>query len=139
MAKVNISKGSMDAIRELSTGSRAGGIISGLGIAANRRILPGKNGILFKNAPATLKNGFTGVGLTKLGAGLLVAGMVGAVAKDTYDMVQGNKMAMRPQAEDLGSLSTMSYDAVGDVNGGRRDLGATGDLVFGLHAANKKY
>ena len=139
MAKINLSKGSMDVIRELSTGRRAGGIISGIGIATNRRILPGKNGILFKNTPAALKNGFTGIGITKLGIGLIATGMVGMTAKDTYDTVQYNKMAARPEAEDLGSISTMSYDAVGNVNNGRRDLGATGDLVFGLHAANKKY
>lgn len=140
MAKVNLIKDASDVIRDTSGISSANRVLSRISHSANKAIIPGgRNGIIFKNKAATLSNAYTGIGLTKLGVGLLATG---ALVKTGIDAYKGKKQvdaSFRPQAEDLGALSTMSYDAVGSVYGGRRDLGATGELVFGLHAADKKY
>lgn len=141
MAKYNLKNDIGQTVRSLGVGSSAGPKVAKLGLAANRATLAsaGKKGILFRDTAARLNNGFTGVGLTKLGAGLLGVGLIaGNMAKSAYDGYKNDKAMLRPQAEDIGYLSTMSMDAVGNVRGGRRDLGATGDLVFGLHAANQR-
>ena len=42
-----------------------------------------------------------------------------------------------PIEESIGNLPGLSYDAVSNASGGRNELGATGDLVFGLHSQRK--
>ena len=140
MAKVNLIKDSFAAIADTSGISRAGKTLSTITHKANRAIIPGgKNGIIFRNKAATLSNAYTGVGLTKLGVGLLALGAATKLGFDAYAAKKQVDASFKPQAEDLGSLSGMSQDAVGNVVRGKRDLGATGNLVFGLHAGNKKY
>lgn len=142
MAKYNLKNDIGQTVRSLGVGSSAGPKVAKLGLAANRATLAsaGKKGIFFRDTAARLNNGFTGVGLTKLGAGLLGAGLLlGNAGKAAYEGYKRDKAMLRPQAEDIGYLSTMSMDAVGNVRGGRRDLGATGELVFGLHASDRKY
>lgn len=74
-----------------------------------------------------------GLGL-RLNKGATVAG-IGALAVGTalslaIGQADSKAKGIRGRAEEVGSLPGMSYDAIGS---GSRDLGATGDLVFGLN------
>lgn len=71
------------------------------------------------------------VGLT---AGLVAWGVGSAYFDGKVN--QGRDAALR-NTEDVGSLNRMGADAVGNVSGGKRNLGATGDMVFGMHNSRK--
>lgn len=129
----------LGVIREVSGGGLGNSFIQRVGSASNRMVLnSSKNGILFKHTAARMSNGFTGLGLTALGTAAIVGGLGVKGAVDTYNMIDQIDKAGRPPAEDIGHLSTMSSDAVGSINKGQRTLGATGELVFGLHAMDKR-
>jgi hypothetical protein len=71
------------------------------------------------------------IGIT---AGALAWGIGSSIASSE---VNKGKNAALSNTEDVGSLGRMSGDAVGNVVGGRRNLGATGDMVFGMHNSRK--
>lgn len=59
---------------------------------------------------------------------------IGAIAVGAgIGYLSGKTQEPETWQEDVGNLPILSYDAVPNAIGGRRDLGATGDLVFGLH------
>lgn len=80
------------------------------------------------------ENAFLGVRMSKPAIGLAIAGIAGASIisgiRGTADPIQRK---YQPQPEYAGKISGLSYDAVGNIDNGSRTLGATGDLVFGLH------
>lgn len=86
-----------------------------------------------KRVDPSLTNAYTGYEMKRgwdigLAAGALSFGVgVSAVQANTVD----TKVVAR--SEQAGTLQGLSYDAVPNAAGNRRDLGATGDLVFGLH------
>lgn len=85
-----------------------------------------------------VENMFTGLKPTKAAAALAVTGLLayGAV-KTAWDTTVERKQRVMSKAEDVGTLPSLGYDAVGNVSGGKRDLGATGDMVFGMYNARK--
>jgi hypothetical protein len=86
-----------------------------------------------------LGNFYTGIKPTKATTALGMIGIAAwAVGAGAYQATGGRGVAAaRNNAEDLGNLSALSYDAVGNIYKGRRDLGATGDIVFGLHNSRR--
>lgn len=70
-------------------------------------------------------------------AGVAALGIAGAAALG-HGKSKARGFADTTQTNDSGSLPGMSYDAVANSTGGRRDLGATGDLVFGLHNSRRR-
>lgn len=140
MALKKFEKGAINIIGELGgIGSPASKTISNIGMGANKTLLGStKRGLLFKHAPATVKNLGTGIGLTGLGKALIGAGIVGsAVAAGVKSYNAPSQL--KPPGEDIGGLGTLSMDGSGQVIRGQRNLGATGDLVFGLHKGNNSY
>ena len=140
MAKnINLAhSGALEIIKEMSQG-KAPKAIQNIAMAANRNVLNStKDGILFRHRPATLSNGFTGIGLTKTALGLGVAGIVIKGAYDGFKSKKGVDQSFQPQGEDMGTISSMSIDAQGSVINGNRTLSATGDLVFGLHRMDRR-
>lgn len=140
MALKGFEKKAINIIKELGgVGAPAGRSTTRAAMAMNKRILGSKSrGILFTHRPATASNALSGIGLTKLGTALLGIGIVGkAVA--TGVQAYNAPSPLKPPGEDIGSLSTLSMDAEGQVIRGQRNLGATGDLVFGLHKGNRSY
>lgn len=138
--KINMAKqGAFGIMRELMAGGKEGNaIIQNIGHKANRFVLgSSKNGILFQHRPASVANGFTGIGLSPFAVGLGVAGIAGAGIANGVSAKKQVDRSFRPQAEDMGPLQTMSVDAQGSVVNGSRNLGATGDLVFGLHRMDR--
>jgi hypothetical protein len=76
-------------------------------------------------------NFFTGFRLTKPAAAIAVTGILGTAAAKTGIAYKDAKTqsVTTANAQDQGIMPSMAYEQTG----GRRDLGATGDLVFGLH------
>lgn len=74
-------------------------------------------------------NNALGIGALGLGivAGAMSRGSVGN-AKHGYT----SREELRRKAVDVGPMPMMGGDAVGNVANGKRDLGASGDIVFGL-------
>lgn len=87
----------------------------------------------FNVVQPSVTNAFTGYevkpGLDNVLATGAMAFGVGVAA------VQANTIDTRApvRSDQAGSLQGLSYDAVANTSAGRRDLGATGELVFGLH------
>lgn len=101
-----------------------------------KTILPG-----FKTVIPDVNNFYTGL---EMKPGLNAALTIGALAWGVGSKIvpalmdpNGSRAAATKNTEDVGSLPGMAGDAVGNVNSGRRDLGATGDIVFGMHNARK--
>ena len=87
----------------------------------------------YKRVDPSWGNFFTGHelkgGVDKaLAAGALAFGVGAGIKEAVFDDPKNSV-----PAEYAGTLPGLSYDAVPNAAGGRRDLGATGDLVFGLH------
>jgi hypothetical protein len=88
----------------------------------------------FKPVEPGLTNAYIGLKPTKpLMAAVAIGAAVYAAAGSAWNGSVDKSQMLRSKGQDVGNLSAMSYDAVGNVSAGRRDLGATGDLVFGLH------
>lgn len=101
-----------------------------------RQFAPKNKGVPFLKyaGKPELSNMFTGVKPTILAKGLAIGGALAyGFASGAINVMNRGEQAARANAQDVGSAGFMSYDAVGNVSGGRRDLGATGDLVFALH------
>ena len=140
MALKKFEKGAINVIRELGgAASPASPGVSTFGMNANKMLLGStKKGIIFKHAPATAKNVFSGIGLTGLGKTLVGAALIGS-AVATGVSAYNAPSPLKPPGEDIGGLGTLSMDGEGQVIKGQRNLGATGDLVFGLHKGNQSY
>jgi hypothetical protein len=85
-----------------------------------------------------MKRGLS-AGLT-LGALAFGAGMSYLYNSSTTGLIMTEREQRKQyaaKAEDVGMISRLSYDAVANAAGGTRDLGATGELVFGLNAARR--
>lgn len=103
------------------------------------RIAKGKKGPFpgMKYVAADSRNMYSGLRTTGGANALILAGtLVAAGIGAARGGIEGNKQ-FRSAPEDMGYSSRMSSDAVGSVSKGNRDLGATGDLVFGLNNTRK--
>ena len=101
-----------------------------------KKILPG-----FNNVIPDATNVYTGLEITK---GLSTTLKVGALAWGVGSQIipaaidpKGSRAAAQRNTEDVGYLPGMSSDGVGNAGSGKRNLGATGDIVFGMHNARK--
>jgi hypothetical protein len=79
-------------------------------------------------------NFFTGVRVTRPVAAVAAAGILGAAAiKPTYDIASGRESSRRAAAAangvNVGPIAATQFESTGV----RSNLGATGDLVFGLN------
>lgn len=108
------------------------GLLSELGQRYSKAAKPfveGTAGLKWVGQDAT--NFMTGFRVTKPAAAIAVGGILAyGAAKTAYDVGSYKKQQIVANAQDVGQLAAMSYEQNG---GGRRDLGASGDLVFGLH------
>lgn len=103
------------------------------------RIAKGKKGPFpgMKYVAADSRNMYSGLRSTGGANALILAGtLVAAGIGAAKGFSAGNKQ-FTSAPEDMGYSSRMSSDAIGSVSGGSRDLGATGDLVFGLNNTKK--
>ena len=94
--KINMAKqGAFGIMRELMAGGKEGNaIIQSIGHKANRFVLgSSKNGILFQHRPASVANGFTGIGLSPFAVGLGVAGIAGAGIANGVSAKDAEKIA----------------------------------------------
>lgn len=93
----------------------------------------------YNTVEPSLTNAFTGYEM-KAGVDTALAGGVMAFAAGTAAVrgayMDDNKPTRAP--EQVGSMQGLSYDGVANTANGRRDLGATGDLVFGLHNSRRR-
>ncbi len=91
---------------------------------------------VIKNTEKSIVNPL-GIQTTKLFGALAVGGV--AAWGIAAGSVNGRTSALQQNAEYAGNMPQMDYDAVPNVDRmtGKRDFGATGDLVFGLNKANK--
>lgn len=91
---------------------------------------------MIKEAPKSVINPLgkrtTALGQTAIVAGVAAWGIGAGRANYQRDTLTRN-------AEYVGNLPSMDYDAVPNVDQatGRRDFGATGDLVFGLNNSRR--
>lgn len=91
-----------------------------------------------------VSNFFTGLEMKNnvsksLMAGIVAWGVGSVIVNAVIDNEIGyTKKQLTNNAEDVGFLPGMSGDAVGNSYYGRKDLGAVGDLVFGLHNARRR-
>lgn len=91
----------------------------------------------FKHVHNSVENPL-GMKPTKLLAGTVAVGALGfAVASGALSVANRKADIAMQNAEEVGNLAAMSYDAVGNMSKGKRDLGATGDIVFGMYNARK--
>lgn len=84
-------------------------------------------------------NLYTGLEMKKgvamgLTAGVLAWGVGSSIFKGTVNVGRDAAMA---NTEDVGTMGRTGADAVGNATGGQRNLGATGDMVFGMHNSRK--
>jgi hypothetical protein len=91
----------------------------------------------FRYVQPDWNNMFTGLEIKKsaaytAGLGVLAFG-AGMAAVNSFADTNIRRTDIISSAEDVGNLGRLSYDAVANAANGSRDLGATGDLVFGLH------
>jgi hypothetical protein len=93
----------------------------------------------YNRVEPSLSNAFTGYevksGVDAALAGGAMAFAVGTAAVRGAHMDDNTPTRMPEQA---GSMPGLSYDGVANTSNGRRDLGATGDLVFGLHNSRRR-
>jgi hypothetical protein len=85
-------------------------------------------------------NFFTGFRVTKPAAAIAVTGILAsAVARPGLDAVSGGEFSKRETiksgAVNVGPIPATQFEGTG--TGARSNLGATGDLVFGLHNARR--
>jgi len=104
----------------------------------NKLKAEGKNIPGFKYVKPELGNMYTGIKPTKLAAGLVIGtALAYAVGQSAWNTANRGRDKSMASATDTGNFAGMSYDAVGNISNGQRDLGATGDLVFALHKARR--
>ena len=85
--------------------------------------------LLYNVKPSEARNLFTGLRLKKSVTALGLIGIAAVVAAKAGGDI-ANTGRTRGGGMDVGEAGYMSYDT---AMMGRKDLGATGDIVFGLH------
>lgn len=150
-AKIASEKATMRDVRSFIGNDIKGGVIKditsdGIGEAYRARMAyastTGKDAAKialrpYKRVEPSIKNAYTGY---RIKPGVETGLAMGVVAFGAgIGAVKGGVMYRRkyPQSEQAGTLPGLSYDGVPNATDGRRDLGATGELVFGLHNARK--
>jgi hypothetical protein len=89
--------------------------------------------LFFKRATPDATNLFTGHRLRKgWTAALIVGAAAVSLGKSGVDYAQQGRNSM--SKTDVGEMESLSYDT---NMTGRKDLGATGDIVFGMHRGRK--
>lgn len=136
-------------------GTVPAGIVEGIGKAGGDKLAAGTGRVLkkalFKKGEANFSNGYTGYSATGLTNVLSTAGMVGVVGAVGAFSGAGSKVGVKglpgfegvqTMGQKVGAVSyggaptIMSADGVG-TSTQAPNLGATGDLVFGLHSSRR--
>lgn len=101
-----------------------------------KNIIPG-----FKTVIPDINNFYTGLEMKPALTGALMIGTlawgVGSQIVPSVMDPNGSRAAAMKNTQDTGYLPGMSGDAVGNASSGNRNLGATGDIVFGMYNARK--
>lgn len=116
----------------------------GLGSAARKKLTKGANATtnfvkkgFVQNVDKTVINPL-GKRLGPVAAAGITLGAV-AWGVGTGKYVEGRQKTLAENAEYVGNVSSMAYDGVPNVDRttGKRDFGATGNLVFGLNNSRR--